>query len=52
MPARLRPTRTLLTILEALAIAWVLLYVGEYFGWGWVSLADGDIGLALQLQGR
>ena len=41
MKTQIRPTRVVVAFLEALAISWGLLYVGEYFGWHWVREAGG-----------
>jgi hypothetical protein len=43
MKTQIRPTRVLVTFLEALTITWVLLYFGEYFGWQWVREAGGVV---------
>ena len=43
MNTQVRPTRVLVTFLETLAITWVLLYLGEYFGGHWVREAGGVV---------
>ena len=43
MKTRIRPTRVLVALLEALAISWALLYLGEYFDWHWVREAGGVV---------
>lgn len=43
MKTEIRPTRVLVTFLGALAITWVLLYLGEYFEWHWVREAGGVV---------
>lgn len=39
MKTRVAPKRVLLAFLEALAISWALLYLGEYLGWSWIREA-------------
>lgn len=41
MRTRIRPAKVLLIMLQCLASALVLLYLGEYFGWRWVREAGG-----------
>ena len=43
MKKEIRPTRVLVTFLEALAITWGLLYLGEYLGWHVVREAGGVV---------
>jgi hypothetical protein len=43
MKERIRPFCLLGGFIEAVAISWALLYVGEYFGWHWVREAGGVV---------
>jgi hypothetical protein len=43
MEKRMALARLLVVFIEALAISWALLYLGEYFGWQWAREAGGSV---------